>query len=101
MQTTRMDPSLTKQVCQPIPSNTKECVVSAENMGIKAETVHICTLGDDHVLWTKKLYFEQRHQHTLDKGRVLWVQTTYLGRKSRMLVDDRFLRQRTCTVRLG
>ena len=41
LQTIRMDPSLTKQVVQqPIPSNTKDYVVSAANVGITAETVH-------------------------------------------------------------
>ena len=40
VQSTAMAPSLTEQVWQPIPSNTKEFVVSAANTAITAGTVH-------------------------------------------------------------
>ena len=40
LQSTEKAPALTKQAWQPIPSNTKEFVVSAANMAITAGTAH-------------------------------------------------------------
>ena len=42
LQTTRTNPSLTKQAWQPIPSNAKDYVVSAANMGITVLTTYGC-----------------------------------------------------------